>query len=197
MQFYRDVLGLLAAKRAVPRRHARASLALVFLTQPARHGAPRTLCPGTTGFSPHSSLGVGGYIDVQFRRPVRGGDCPADRRPDCRASSSFHWWSRLCGALPAWRWSIVVVCFLVLRAGRRPGAGSAGRPAGQAHPTRLLPDVGSRQHAGTADGGSDDHRDRLRLLRPASVRVRRLGLLHRHFARASWAAIAAAPPRSR
>ena len=76
--------------------------------------------------------------------------------------------------------TIVVLVFLGLRAGRPPGARRARRPAGEAHPARLLSGLGYRQHARPAADGGDDHRHRLRVFRRLAVRLRRLGVLHRH-----------------
>jgi TRAP transporter 4TM/12TM fusion protein len=66
MQFYRNVLGLLLLNEQFLAGMLGLSLALVYLTQPARRDAPRAFVPWYDWILAALSLGVGGYIYERF-----------------------------------------------------------------------------------------------------------------------------------
>ena len=159
------------------------ALALVYLTQPPAAARRARSVPWYDWILAALSLVVGGYIAVAFRplseevtsRPLDGLIVAFIVIP-----LVIEALRRVAGAAAGDRHHLLPG----LRAGRPPGAGPARRPPGQAHAARLLSRLGPGQHARPADGGGDHHRHRLHLLRPAPVRLRRIGVLHRHLARA-------------
>ena len=66
LDFYRDVLGLLLYNEQFLAGMLGLGMALVYLTQPARHGAPRHAVPWHDWLLAALSIGLGLYIAVRF-----------------------------------------------------------------------------------------------------------------------------------